>query len=330
MTTQKNKPTEASAEMSDREIVISREFDAPRELVWEAMTDSKQVVKWWGPRGFTTTIEVMEVRPGGVWKLVMHGPDGTDYPNRSVFKEVVMPEWISFSLSGGRKDGPVLSFEMTWTFAALENRRTRVTIRQVYATAELCERIALEFGAIEGGKQTLARLGEHLSEQPQERDFQISRVFDAPRELVWKVWTEPELMAKWWGPHNFTCPTCELDVRVGGAYRLVMRGGDGAEYPCAGIYREIVKPERIVMSMDLSGHPDSWWDMIIPDRDKSKKPELDFMQTVTLEEEVPGKTRLTIRTRFESKAIRDAMVRMGMNEGWSQSLERLGTCLSRL
>src|SRR5208282_5102482 len=72
---------ERQNEAADREIVITRVVDAPRELVWEAMTDPWHVIHWWGPRGFTTTVETMEVRTGGVWKLVMHGPDGTNYPN---------------------------------------------------------------------------------------------------------------------------------------------------------------------------------------------------------------------------------------------------------
>src|SRR5437868_11303305 len=100
----------ASSAESDREIVISRIFDAPRELVWQAMTDPEHVVHWWGPRGFSTTIEVMEVRPGGVWKQTLHGPDGANYPNKSIFKEVVPLERIVYSHGGGREDGPGASF----------------------------------------------------------------------------------------------------------------------------------------------------------------------------------------------------------------------------
>ena len=96
-----------TADTSDREIVISRVFDAPRERVFEAMTDPKQVVKWWGPNGFTTTIHEMDVRPGGVWRHTMHGPDGTDYPNKSVFLEVVKPERIVYKHSGGKKEEEV-------------------------------------------------------------------------------------------------------------------------------------------------------------------------------------------------------------------------------
>jgi len=155
--------TDAPVAGSDREIVVSRLLDAPRELVWRAWTDPQHVVHWWGPHGFTTTIERMEVRPGGVWKLVMHGPDGADYPNKSIFREVVEPERIVFSHSGGRAGGPGVSFEMTWTFEALGSK-TRLTVRQVFASVEVHDRVVREFGAIEGGKQTLERLAEHLTE----------------------------------------------------------------------------------------------------------------------------------------------------------------------
>jgi uncharacterized protein YndB with AHSA1/START domain len=147
----------------DREIVISRVFDAPRELVWEVWTDPKHVVHWWGPNGFTTTIETMDVRPGGVWKHVMHGPDGTDYPNKSVFREVVKPERIVYSHGGGREDGPGAHFEATWTFEALGGNKTRATGRMVFASAADREHVVREFNAIEGGHQHLGRLAGYLA-----------------------------------------------------------------------------------------------------------------------------------------------------------------------
>ncbi len=145
-----------------REIVITRVFDAPRELVWEAWTDPKHVVQWWGPKGFTTSIEKMDVRPGGVWKHVMHGPDGTDYPNKSVFTEVVKPERIVYSHGGGKKGGPAAQFQATWTFETL-GEKTKVTIHMLFLTAWDRDQVVKEYGAIEGGQQTLERLGEHLA-----------------------------------------------------------------------------------------------------------------------------------------------------------------------
>lgn len=149
--------------LAGREIVISRVFDAPLEMVWDAWTDPKQVVKWWGPRGFTTTIHEMDVRPGGVWHHTMHGPDGANYPGKSVFAEVIKHKRIVLSHSGGKEGGPAANFKSTWSFE-VEGEQTKVTIRMVFDSAEARERVVREFGAIEGGKQTLARLGEFLAE----------------------------------------------------------------------------------------------------------------------------------------------------------------------
>ncbi len=149
-------------ENAGREIFIAREFAAPRELVWEAMTNPRHVVNWWGPRGFSTTIEEMDFRVGGVWIHVMHGPDGSNYPNQSRFKEIVKPERIVYQHGGKRENGPGVSFESTWTFEALAADKTRVTIRMVFPSAAERDFVVKEFGAIEGGKQTLERLGEYL------------------------------------------------------------------------------------------------------------------------------------------------------------------------
>ena len=328
-------------ESSDREIVITRVVDFPRELVWDAMTKPEHVVNWWGPNGFTTTIQEMDVRPGGVWNHIMHDPDGANYPNYKVFKEVVPPSRLTFS-HGGNKEGGGLEVEAEgiWTFDPVEAGKTLVTIRMIFASAEMRDKVIKEYGAVEGGKQTLARLSEflklsgrieggketlaRLTEFPGEAapEFVISRTFDAPRELIWKAWTDPKEMTQWWGPRGFANPVCELDVRVGGAWRIVMRSSEGGDYPCHGFYREIIDQEKLVMTMDVSGHPNEWWDMVLPNRDKTQTPLLAMIQTVTFEK-LGGKTKLTVRIRFDSVAIRDSMLKMGMTEGWSQSLDRL-------
>ena len=148
------------------EIVVSRVLSAPRALVWQAMTDPQHVVKWWGPRGFSTTIKRMDFRVGGVWEHIMRGPDGVNYPNKSVFKEIVLQERIVYSHGGGREDGPGVSFTATWTFEDVGPDQTRLTVRHVFPSAEMRDRIVREFGAIEGAKQTMARLAEHLPTMP--------------------------------------------------------------------------------------------------------------------------------------------------------------------
>jgi uncharacterized protein YndB with AHSA1/START domain len=292
----------------DREIVITRTFDAPRELAWQAMTDPKHVVQWWGPRGFTTTIEQMDVRPGGAWVFVMHGPDGTDYPNRSTFKEVVYPERIVYEHGGSRSGGPEAEFIATWTFIAAGDK-TQVTIRMVFPTAAARDLIVKEYGAIEGGHQTLERLAEHLPAMGfAARYITIERIVDAPPALVFRCWTEPVHMARWWAPHGFTNPVCELDVRIGAAWRIVMRAPDGTEYPCQGVYQEIVPAERLVFTNIAT--------------DATGKPVLEGLTTVTFSN-LDGKTKMTVSTGAVALVDYAAAYLEGMEIGWTQSLERL-------
>jgi uncharacterized protein YndB with AHSA1/START domain len=153
---------ESAATDAGCEIVITRVLNAPRELVWRAMTDPKHVVNWWGPDGFTTTIEKMDFRIGGVWKHLMHGPDGTDYPNSSVFREIVEPERVVYSHGGGRKGGPGAHFVATWAFEKMGDQ-TRLTLRMVFDTPAECELVIRQYNALEGGKQTLGRLEAYLA-----------------------------------------------------------------------------------------------------------------------------------------------------------------------
>ena len=146
----------AVADTASREIVASRVFDAPRDLVWRAWSEPEHIAQWWGPKGFTNTIQEMDFRPGGVWRLVMHGPDETDYQNKSIYREIVKPERIVYS----HVSGPL--FEATVTFTSV-GKRTRVEVRMVFESAELRDKVAKEFGAVEGLDQTLERLGQKLA-----------------------------------------------------------------------------------------------------------------------------------------------------------------------
>jgi uncharacterized protein YndB with AHSA1/START domain len=141
---------------ADREIVTERVFDAPRELVYKAWTDPEHVAQWWGPNGFTNTIHEMDVRPGGVWRFIMHGPDGTDYKNEIEYLEVVKPELLVYL------HGSTPKFHVTVNFED-QNGKTKVTMRMLFDTAEQRDKTVKTFGAIEGAKQTFERLGQHLA-----------------------------------------------------------------------------------------------------------------------------------------------------------------------
>jgi uncharacterized protein YndB with AHSA1/START domain len=150
--------------------------------------------------------------------------------------------------------------------------------------------------------------------ESKEREVVITRVFDAPRELVFKAWTDPKIMKEWYGPKMFTNTVCELEARVGGAWRIVMRGPDGAEYPGRGVYREVVKPERLVFTSEAT--------------DKEGKIILKGLATVTFAEE-GGKTKLTLRMRATAMVDYAVAYLDGMEAGWAQSLEKLVEELAR-
>jgi len=139
-------------------------------------------------------------------------------------------------------------------------------------------------------------------------EVNFTRVFDAPRRLVFKAWTDPKRVAQWWGPTGFTNPRCELDVRPGGAIRIDMRGPDGTVYPMSGVYQEIVEPERLVftsIALDEAGNP-----------------LFENLNTVTFAEHA-GKTTITLCTRVIKSTDKALQYLKGMEIGWSMSLDRL-------
>ena len=149
------------AALEARSIITTRVFDAPRALVFKAWTDPKHLAEWWGPTGFTTTTRSFELKPGGIWRFVMHGPDGRDYQNRIAFDEVVKPEKLIYHHGGGEDVEPV-QFDVTVTFEDLGGK-TRLTMHAVFPTAAERNRVAEKYGAIEGAQQTLGRLALYLT-----------------------------------------------------------------------------------------------------------------------------------------------------------------------
>jgi uncharacterized protein YndB with AHSA1/START domain len=146
---------------ADREIVLSRVIDAPRELVFEAFTQVRHLSRWWGPEGFTTTTRSFEFRAGGEWDFVMHGPDGTDYQEWITWREIVPAERIELR-HGESRDDPN-AFESVLTFEPA-GEQTRIVMRTVFPTRELRDEAAEKYHAIEGGEQTLRNLAAYVAE----------------------------------------------------------------------------------------------------------------------------------------------------------------------
>jgi uncharacterized protein YndB with AHSA1/START domain len=152
------------------------------------------------------------------------------------------------------------------------------------------------------------------------QEIVITRVFDAPRELVWKAWTDPEHFKSWWGPKDYTCPFCEMDLRVGGKYLSCMRSPEGQEYWSTGVYREIIPMERIVFTDCFADEQGN----IVPATHYGMSPDfpLEMLVTVTLEDQ-DGKTKITLK----HTGIPTGPDSEGAQQGWNESFEKLAESL---
>jgi len=305
------KPTQTA---SDREIVITRLIDAPVARVWRAWSDTSEIVKWWGPHGFSDETTSREFKEGGIWKHVMVGPDGARYLNTAKYVELVPERKIVVKNGGGKEfDEKGVGFVSTITFKSVGNK-TELTMHLVCVTAQMKKRAVEEFGAIEGGRQTLSRLNAHVTGQ-----FVIFRLVDAPRERVWRAWTTKE-MAVWSGPKGAETPYSELDFRVGGSYHYAMKSG-GVEMWGLASYTEIVAPEKLVYIQQFSDkdrglgvHP------MAPTWPKK-------MLTTVLFQDFGPKTLITLYwAPIEASAAELATFAQGMEGmkgGWGGSFDRL-------
>lgn len=314
---------------SDTEIVISRVLHAPRELVWQAWSDPKHVVNWWGPRGFTTTTKRHEFRVGGYWEHTMHGPDGTDYPNKSKFLEIVPQERITYLLGGGSDleadERRGATFRATWTFETVGENLTRLTGRMVFPSKEARDRVVRDYGAVEGGKQTLERAAEYVSAMLT-KPFVLSREFAAPRDLVWTAWTELEHFMAWFGPAGFKTTHAKMDLRPGGMFHYCMVSPDGKEIWGRAVYREIVQPVRLVWINSFSDR-----DGGITRHPFSQDPWPLQLLTIVAFDETAGKTTVTVTwTPFDATDAERQTFEKGresMKAGWTGTFDRLAAYL---
>jgi uncharacterized protein YndB with AHSA1/START domain len=306
-------------EPQTKEFVILRSFDVPREFMFRLWTDPEHMQHWWGPKGFKVIHSKMDLRPGGIYHYGMRSPDGHDMWGKFVFREIVKPERLVFVNSFSDEKGGITRHPMspTWPLEMLstitfteQSGKTTVTVRWISLNATEEERKTFEDGfdsMQEGWGGTFEQLTEYLA-KTLKREVHFTRILNAPRALVWKAWTDPKHMAQWWGPKGFTNPVCEMDARPGGAMYIVMRAPDGVEYPMSGVFNEIAVPERLVFTAVAE--------------DKEGNPLLESRTTVTLVEQ-DGKTKLTVHASAVGFVPVAAQMLAGMEEGWSQSLERL-------
>ncbi|QKE73950.1 polyketide cyclase [Arthrobacter citreus] len=152
---QNNAASKITTQVGDNEIVITRIFDAPRELVFDAWMKEEHLSKWWGPNGFTSTFQKFEMKPGGIWEFIMHGPDGVDFPNTNLIVEVVQLERIVF------KHDVFPHFVATAIFEEFDDK-TKLTYRSLFEEeSTIFDKVKTY--AVPGAEQTMERLEEYLA-----------------------------------------------------------------------------------------------------------------------------------------------------------------------
>jgi uncharacterized protein YndB with AHSA1/START domain len=267
---------------------------------------------------------------GGIWRYTMHGPDGKDWPNWIKYKIITPPELIVYDHGG--EIGEPAHFEGSTTFDA-EGDKTLVTLRLLFPTTEARD-ATVKFGAVQGGEQTLARLGEYAANELakgaanlEDKPFIISRTYDAPRQLVFDCFTKPEHLQKWWGPKGVKIVKAKMDLRVGGTYHYGMQAGEAPVMWGKQVYREITPPSRIVLinsfsdeNGGLTRHPGA------PDWP------IELHSTFTFDEDSPSKTKLTIRWELMDNATDTERATFlggfdSMTMGWTGTLDQLGDYL---
>lgn len=307
-----------AAKNKPNELYITRVYDAPVKLVWDAWTDPKKVAKWWGPRGFTLTTHSKDLRPGGHWKYTMHGPDGVDYPNHTVYYEV--EKYSKLVYDHGANDNQPALFRVSVLFSEVKGK-TKMEMTMALETAEAAAEIR-KFIKKAGGDSTWDRLAEYLEKESSGKEkFVINRSFDVSLETMYEMWTNPKHFSQWLAPTGFTMEFITADIRPGGKTFYFMIG-DFTMYGRAE-YLDLRKPERIVYTQQFCDK----------DQNVSRHPHVPvwpetMLTTVQLTEEAPDRTRVTVTWEPHGPATREEIeafikLRGGMTQGWTGSFDKL-------
>lgn len=315
-----------AAKNKSSDIKITRIYDAPVKAVWDAWTDPKQVAKWWGPRGFTITTHSKDLRVGGHWAYTMHGPDGVNYENKTIYFEVEKYAKLVYD-HGGNDDRPPL-FRVTVLFA--ENKgKTKMDMTMTLPSPEAAEETR-KFIKQASGNSTWDRLAEYLDKESSGKEkFVINRSFEAPLETVFEMWTNPKHFEKWLPPTGFNMEFIKSDIKPGGSTFYVMSNGSMKMYGRT-TYLEIKKPDLLVYTQQFcdenektSRHPGApTW------------PET-MLTVVQLSAEGPEQTRVTVTWEPHGTTSREELETFikekgGMTQGWNGSFDKLDAYLLNL
>lgn len=307
------------AKKATNELKLTRLYDAPVKVVWDAWNDPKKAAKWWGPRGFTITTHSKDLRPGGTWDYTMHGPDGVDYPNITKYLEVEKYSKMVYD-HGGSKDRPPM-FRVTVLFTELSGK-TKMDMTMTLPTVEAAENTK-KYIKKAGGDSCWDRLGEYLGKENHHKEqFIINRTFDAPKETLYKMWTDPKHLSQWLAPTGMEMKFIRADIKTGGNTFYMM--GNGKDLTMYGRTKYIeISPDKLIYTQqfcdekeNISRHPHApTW------------PET-MLTTVVFADEGDDQTRVTITWEPFGNATAEEVEmfvksRAGMTQGWTGSLDKL-------
>lgn len=329
--------TQTVAEPGGSQIVQTRLIKAPRERVWAAWTEPAQLGQWWGPKGFSVTTELFEFRVGGHWVFTMHGPNPEpgsgggprDFPNHIVWTRIesgvhpCAPDTASgpWHLEFHHLQADSIDTALFKTAVSFEERdgQTLLTWRAEFGSNAVRDQVVRDYGAAQGGRETTARLAHHTEgggfEQTGEATghrLVLSRIVPVPRHLVWRAWTEPDLLMQWFCPRPYGVDRCVLELRAGGRFYTHMVGPDGWESDNEGSYLEVLPAERL-----------SFTDLLHADWTPAPNPGLRFTATLLFEDAGEGRCKYTAIARHASDQGRAQHARMGFHDGWGTATDQL-------
>ncbi len=310
-----------AAKNKPNEIYLTRIYDAPVKTVWEVFNDPAQVAQWWGPRGFTLTTHSKDFKPGGHWAYTMHGPDGKNWENKTIYHVIEKYSRLIYD-HGGNDDRPPL-FRVTVNFIEEKGGKTKLDFTMALATEEVA-RETKKFIKAAGGNSTWDRLGEYLDKQTKNKDvFVINRSFETDMNTMFKMWTDPNHFSKWLAPTGFNMEFIRAEIKEGGKSFYKMSNDQGFAMYGTLQYKEITSPNRLVYTQqfadekeNVSRHPGApTW------------PET-MQSTVTFHEEGPNQTRVTVEWEVVGKCSAEELAaflkeRGGMTQGWTGSFDKL-------
>jgi uncharacterized protein YndB with AHSA1/START domain len=317
------------ASNKSNEIRITRIYDAPVEAVWDAWTDPEQTAQWWGPRGFTLTTHSKDLRPGGHWKYTMHGPDGVDYPNVTRYFEVEPQKKLVYD-HGGSDDRPPM-FRVTVLFSETGGK-TRMDMTMSLPTPEAADETR-KFIKKAGGDATWDRLAEYLKKESSGHEqFVITRTFDAPLDVMFQMWSDPQHFSKWLPPTGFEMQFIRSDIRLGGSTFYFMTGkGPAGEVKMYGRaeYLQIEQPGRLVYTQQFCDDQEN-----VTRHPMSPTWPATMQTTVELAAEGTDRTRVTVSWEPHGATTREELetfikAKGGMTQGWTGSFDKLESYLEK-